>query len=165
VFWIGLALIRDPKVVLPSIADAIGAAGELAAHLETRETLLLLDNFEQVVDAAPGLPPLLESCPSLRLLVTSRELLRVRGEVEYRVPPRGQRGRGALLRPIRSGAPDAAVAELCRRLDDLPFAVELAARRADALSPTQILDRLGARLDLLRGRRGGAPINARGVLS
>jgi predicted ATPase len=153
VFWVALAPIQDPSLVLSSIAETIGAKEDLAAHLAEREVLLLLDNFEQVVDAALGLPPLLESCPNLRLMVTSRELLRVRGEVEYPVLPLAD-DEAVELFSARSGLePDAIVTELCRRLDDLPLAVELAARRANVLSPAQILDRLGARLDLLRGGR------------
>jgi hypothetical protein len=153
VFWVALAPIQDPSLVLSSIAETIGAKEDLAAHLVEREVLLLLDNFEQVVDASLGLPPLLESCPNLRLMVTSRELLRVRGEVEYPVLPLAD-DEAVELFSARSGwEPDAMVTELCRRLDDLPLAVELAARRANVLSPAQILDRLGARLDLLRGGR------------
>jgi class 3 adenylate cyclase len=87
VFWVALAPIQDPSIVLPAIAKTIGAGDDLVAHLAEREVLLLLDNFEQVVDAALDLPPLLESCPNLHLLVTSRALLRLRDEVEYPVPP------------------------------------------------------------------------------
>src|SRR5207302_357652 len=82
VFWIGLSALRDPALVTQTIAQTLGATGDLAAHVSQRELLLLLDNFEQVVEAAPELSQLLEACPNLRLLVTSRELLRVRGEVD-----------------------------------------------------------------------------------
>jgi predicted ATPase len=115
--------------------------------------LLLLDNLEQVIDAAPELASLLEACPNLRLLVTSRELLRVRGEVEYAVPPLAEREAVSLFcERSRLDATDE-ITELCSRLDDLPLAVELAAARTKALSPAQILDRLSDRLDLLRGGR------------
>ena len=87
VFWVGLAALRDPALVAETVAQTLGAKDGLAEHIGERELLLLLDNFEQVVEAAPGLGSLLESCPNLRLLVTSRELLRVRGEVDYPVPP------------------------------------------------------------------------------
>ena len=86
-FWVGLAPFRDPALVLAAVAQALGARGEPAAHIGEREMLLLLDNMEQVVEAAPDLAVLVETCPNLRLLVTSRELLRVRGEVEYEVMP------------------------------------------------------------------------------
>jgi class 3 adenylate cyclase len=87
VFWVGLAPLRDPALVLEEIARTLGAKDGLAEHIGEREMLLLLDNFEQVIEAAAELAALLEACPNLKLLVTSRELLRVRGEVEYPVPP------------------------------------------------------------------------------
>ena len=87
VFWVGLATLRDPTLVTDMIAQTLGAKNGLAAHIAEREMLLLLDNLEQVIDAAPELADLLEDCPKLRLLVTSRELLRVRGEVDYPVLP------------------------------------------------------------------------------
>ena len=87
VFWVGLAALRDPSLVLGSIARSLGAPDDLAGHIGERELLLLLDNFEQVVDAAPGLGGLLEACTNLKLLVTSRELLRIDGEVTYPLPP------------------------------------------------------------------------------
>src|SRR5439155_7864126 len=73
VFWVGLAALRDPALVSETIAQSLGAKDGLAEHLGERELLLLLDNFEQVVAAAAELSPLLEACPNLRLLVTSRE--------------------------------------------------------------------------------------------
>ena len=87
VFWVGLAALRDPALVAETVAQTLGAKDGLAEHIGERELLLLLDNFEQVVEAAPVLGSLVESCPNLRLLVTSRELLRIRGEVDYPVPP------------------------------------------------------------------------------
>ena len=87
VFWVGLAAVRDPALVVDTIAQTLGAKQDvLDAHIGERELLLVLDNFEQVVDAAPELAALLQACPNLRLLVTSRELLRVDGEVVYAVP-------------------------------------------------------------------------------
>ena len=91
VFWVGLAAVRDPALVTETIAQTLGAKDGLAEHIEERELLLLLDNFEQVVEAAPELAQLLEACPNLKLLVTSRELLRITGEVEYPVPPLAER--------------------------------------------------------------------------
>jgi predicted ATPase len=160
VFWVGLAALRDSSLVTDEIAQTLGAKDSLAAHIGEREMLLVLDNFEQVVDAAPELPPLLSGCPNLRLLVTSRELLRIQGEVGYAVPPLAEVEAVELFR-VRSGLPpDDAIAELCRRLDNLPLAVELAAARARVLSPRQILDRLSQRLDLLKGGRDADPRQA-----
>jgi predicted ATPase len=119
--------------------------------------LLLLDNFEQVVAAAPELRELLERCPNLQLLVTSRELMRIRGEVEYPVPPLAAPQAGELFCHRSGLQPDETIAELCRRLDELPLAIELAAARTSVLSPAQILDRLSQRLDLLKGGRDAEP--------
>ena len=153
VFWIGLASLRDPTLVAESVAQTLGAKDGLAEHIGERELLLLLDNFEQVVEAAPELSLLLESCPNLRLLVTSRELLRVRGEVEYSVAPLAESEAVELFcARSRLGASDD-ITELCRRLDNLPLAVELAAARTSVLSPGQILERLSERLDLLKAGR------------
>ena len=87
VFWVGLASLRDPALVAETISQTLGAKDGLAEHIAEREMLLLLDNFEQVIEAAPELSGTLTACPNLTLLVTSRERLRVRGEVEYPVPP------------------------------------------------------------------------------
>jgi predicted ATPase len=153
VFWVPLASLRDPSLVPESIGETLGAKDGLSEHIGEREMLLLLDNFEQVVDAAPELSSLLEACPNLKLLVTSRELLRVRGEVEYSVPPLADHEAVDLF-STRSGlAADDVAAELCRRLDNLPLAIELAAARTSVLSAAQILDRLSKRLDLLKGGR------------
>ncbi len=115
--------------------------------------LLLIDNLEQLIDAAPDLATLLERCPNLRLLVTSRELLRVRGEVEYAVPPLALSEAVELFCHRSQLESDEAITELCRRLDSLPLAVELAAARTSVLSPAQILERISKRLDLLTGGR------------
>ncbi|HEY8778031.1 MAG TPA: hypothetical protein VIM33_16335, partial [Gaiellaceae bacterium] len=157
VFWVGLATLRDPGLVADTIAQTLGAKDSLAEHVGERELLLLLDNLEQVVDAAPTLAALVEACPNLRLLVTSRELLRVRGEVEYPVLPLGDPDAAELF-AMRAGIePDAAVHELCRALDNLPLALELAAARTAVLTPQQILERLSQRLDLLKGGRDADP--------
>ena len=155
VFWIGLAALGDPTLVAGDRhADAGGQGRPLAEHIGERELLLLLDNFEQVVEAAPELPALLESCPNLRLLVTSRELLRVRGEVEYPVAPLAESEAVELFCARSRLEPTDDIAELCGRLDNLPLAVELAAGRTRVLSPGQILERLAGRLDLLKAGRG-----------
>src|SRR5262249_23698476 len=140
-----------------TISQTLGARDGLAEHIGTREMLLLLDNLEQVIEAASDLSTLLAACPRLALLVTSRELLRVEGEVEYAVPPLTPADAVSLFCGRSRLDPSAEIAELCDRLDDLPLAVELAAARAKALSPTQILERLSERLDLLRGRRDTDP--------
>ncbi len=157
VFWIGLAALRDPALVIDTIARSLGARDGLAGHIGEREMLLLLDNFEQVVGAAPDLAAVLTSCPNLTLLVTSRELLRVAGEVEYGVPSLDEGEAVSLFCQRVQLAPTEEIAELCRRLDNLPLAVELAAARARAMSPTQIVQRLAQRLDLLKGGRDADP--------
>ena len=157
VFWVPLATTHDPALVVPAIARALGAQGDLAHHISERELLLLVDNLEQVVAAGPELAALVESCPNLKLLVTSREFLRVRGEVEYEVLPLAPAD-GVALFTERSRLPASpAVEELCDRLDDMPLALELAAARTKVLSPEQILDRLSQRLDLFKGGRDADP--------
>ena len=153
VFWVGLASVRQPSLVLETIGGTLGASNVLAEHVGEREMLLLLDNLEQVVESAPELASLVEACPNLHLLVTSRELLRVRGEIEYPVLPLAEPDAVTLFSERASVERNDTVGELCRRLDNLPLAVELAAARTAVLSPTQILDRLGQRLDLLEGGR------------
>ena len=153
VFWVGLASIRDPALVTETISQTLGATDGLSEHIAEREMLLLLDNLEQVIEAAPDVSELLTACPNLALLVTSRELLRVRGEVEYAVPPLADREAVELFCERSRLTSDDTIAELCERLDNLPLAVELAAARTNALSPGQILDRLSQRLDLLKGGR------------
>jgi predicted ATPase/class 3 adenylate cyclase len=157
VFWVGLAALRDPALVLDAVAEVLGAKGDVAEHIGERELLLLLDNLEQVIDAAAQLAALVESCPNLRLLATSRELLQVRGEVSYAVDPLADGDALDLFRERSGLAPDAAMIELCRRLDGLPLAIELAAARTVALSPREVLERLSDRLDLLRGGRDAVP--------
>jgi predicted ATPase len=157
VFWVGLAQLRDPAVVAEEIAQTLGAKEDLAKHVGERELLLLLDNFEQVVEAAPELSKLLQACPNLRLLVTSREVLRIQGEVEFPVPPLAEPEAVELFCVRAQLEPDETIGELCRRLDDLPLAVELAAARTSVLTPAQILERLSQRLDLFKGGRDADP--------
>jgi predicted ATPase len=159
-FWVGLAPLRDPALVTEEIAHVIGAKDGLDDYIADRELLLLLDNFEQIVDAAPEIASLVETCPSLHVIVTSRELLRVRGEVEYAVPPLPDPDAVELFCTRSQLRADDTIAELCKRLDDLPLAVELAAARTSVLSPTQILERLATRLDFLRGGRDADPRQA-----
>ena len=157
VFWVPLASLRDPAVVRATIGHTLGAKVDLVEHIGQREMLLVLDNFEQVIEAAPAVAGLLTACPGLKVVVTSRELLRVQGEVEYRVPTLPPAEAVALFSQ-RSGLPASpAIVELCARLDHLPLAVELAAARSRALSPARILERLSQRLDLLTGGRDAVP--------
>jgi predicted ATPase len=157
VFWVGLAALRDPALVLESVSQTLGAKDGLAEHIGEREMLLLLDNLEQVIEAALDLSSLVTACPNLTLLVTSRELLRIQGEVEYSVPPMAQPEALSLFCERAQVEPSEEIGDLCTRLDSLPLAVELAAARAKALSPAQILERVSQRLDLLKGGRDADP--------
>jgi predicted ATPase len=157
VFWVGLASLRDPALVPETIAQTIGARSALADHIGERELLLLLDNLEQVIEAAPELASLVESCPNLKLLVTSRERLRVRGEVDYPVLPLAEAEAVQLFCTRAQRKTDQDVTKLCGALDNLPLAVELAAARAVVLTPREILERLEKRLDLLKGGRDADP--------
>ena len=157
VYWVGLAALRDPALVIETIAEAIGSRNGLAEHIGQREMLLLIDNFEQVVEAAPELSSLLPACPNLRVLVTSRELLRIQGERGYAVPPLAEPEAVELFCRRSSLEPSGTIGELCSRLDNLPLAVELAAARASALSPDQILQLLSQRLDVFMGGRDADP--------
>ena len=157
VFWIGLAPVRDPAVVVDRIAQTLGAKQELEAHIGDKVLLLVLDNLEQVVESAVELAALLRACPNLRLLVTSRELLRVDGEVVYPVPTLAEPEAVELFCARARIEPDEAVAELCGRLDNLPLALELAAARVRVLTPAQILERISQRLDLFRAGRDADP--------
>ena len=156
VWWVPLAPLRDAELVLATAGRALGAKNGLAEHIADKRLLLLLDNFEHVVDAATDVAGLLTACPGLELLVTSREPLRVTSEQEYPVPPFvHEEGVGFFLARARAVKPDFqaddAVSEICRRLDDLPLALELAAPLVKALSSRQILERLEQRLPLLTG--------------
>ena len=162
VFWVPLAPLRDPALVLETVAQVVGSQNGLAEHIQDKEMLCLFDNFEQVVEAGTELADLLAACPKLELLVTSRERLRVRGEQTYPVPPLAESdGRALYLARARavdpSFAASAAVSELCLRLDELPLALELAAARTAIFSPEQLLERLSQRLDLLKGERDADP--------
>ena len=156
VWYVPLASLRDPRLVLETAATALGARDGLATHIADKAMLVLFDNFEHVVEAAPELAGLLASCPKLDLLVTSREPLHVTGEQEYPVPPfMHEEAVLFFIARARAVKPDfdagEAVSEICRRLDELPLALELAAARAKALSSAQILERLDQRLPLLTG--------------
>ncbi len=182
VTFVALAPLGDASLVVPAIARSLGlkeAAGQstrdvLDTYLRTRNLLLVLDNFEQLLDAAPQVSQLLVSCPGLTVLATSRAPLRVRGEREYPVQPLelpemsrvpyleevlGNPAVGLFVERAQAVTPDfelgranvTAVAAICRRLDGLPLAIELAAARLRTLSPTELLARLDQSLPLLTG--------------
>jgi predicted ATPase/class 3 adenylate cyclase len=187
VYFVPLGSIGESALVLPTIAQALGlsdpgdgALDRLAEQLAGKQLLLVLDNFEQVIDAASQIGELLTRLPDTRVLATSRSPLRVYGEQEYPVPPLalpdprhlpdletlGQFASVALFveraMAVRPGfavdptnAP--AIAEICVRLDGLPLAIELAAARVRVLSPPAILARLGDRLSLLAGGSTNLP--------
>ena len=153
VFWVELAPIAEAELVLEEIGRTLGAREDLARDIGERELLLVIDNFEQVVDGGPALAELVSTCPNLHVLVTSRELLRLQHEVEYPVEPLPSDDAARLFAERSGLSGDETVTELCAALDNLPLAVELAAARTDVLSPAQILERLERRLDLFRGAR------------
>jgi predicted ATPase/class 3 adenylate cyclase len=162
VFWAPLAPLSDPRLVLEQAAQAVGARNGLAEHVGHKRLLLLLDNFEHLIEAATDLAQLTASCPNLQLLVTSRELLRLPGEQAYAVPPlEADDGMEFFLARAReaepSFEPDETVPDLCARLEQLPLALELAAARVRLLSTAQLLERLSGRLDVLKAGRGVDP--------
>jgi predicted ATPase/class 3 adenylate cyclase len=157
VFWVSLAPIRDPALVVDTISRTLGARQELAKHIGEKQILLVLDNLEHVIESAVELAALLRACPNLRIFVTSREVLRVDGEVVYQVPVLAGTESVQLFCARAAIEPDDSVAELCARLDNLPLAVELAAARVSVLTPAQILERISQRLDLFTAGRGADP--------
>jgi predicted ATPase/DNA-binding CsgD family transcriptional regulator len=189
VCFIPLAAISDPGLVLPTIAWTLGLQEmgartpleQLQAALEEQSLLLLLDNFEQILDAAPELTELLALCPRLRLLVTSRAALRLQGEYEFAVSPlplpdlkhlptREKLTQNAsislFVQRAQAIKPDFqvteanahSIAEVCIRLDGLPLAIELAAARTRLLSPQALLARLSHRLEVLTGGPRDLPV-------
>jgi predicted ATPase/class 3 adenylate cyclase len=166
-FFVALAGTVDSSLVLGTIGQALGVkesggrsmAEAVADFLRNRKLLLVLDNFEHVADAAPEIIELVLQGMSLKALVSSRAALRVSGEHEYSVPELAETDGIALFSErARAIKPDfqlngdaLAVAEICRRLDGLPLAIELAAARARVLSPTALLERLEERLPVLTG--------------
>jgi predicted ATPase/class 3 adenylate cyclase len=164
VWFVSLAALRDPKALLPTVAQTLGIAQPLSIEqqLEHRQTLLLLDNFEQLLEAAPHVGGLLQRAPSLNVLVTSRASLHLSGEREYPVPPLSDADAVALFteraRAVRPAfQANGQVDEICRRVDNLPLAVELAAARTKVLLPQQLLERLDQSLPLLSGGVRDAP--------
>ena len=162
VFWVPLAGLGDPSLVVPEIAQAVGAQGDLAGFVRGRDLLLLLDNFEHVLSAAAEVHDLLSLSDRLRLLVTSRAPLRRSGEHQYRLEPLEAAGAAELFvaRAEQAGGADAApetVDAICARLDRLPLAIELAAARTGLLSGDGLLRRLDRTLPLLTTGARDAP--------
>jgi predicted ATPase len=161
VFWVPLASIADSALVLPEVARTLGT-GDLLAHARDREMLLLLDNLEQLQDVAESVSELLSVAPRCRVLATSRTPLHADGEREYPLGPLAEDSAVVLFceRARAAGRevqPDGVVREICRRLDALPLALELAASRTKLLDPESLLRRLDHRLALLTGGRRDAP--------
>ena len=192
VFFADLAPISDPDVVIWGLARVLGLRetggrsvwAAVTSYLNAKRLLLLLDNFEQILAAAPVVSMLLAACPSLTALVTSRATLHIRGEHEFTVPPL------ELPTPERQVRPDqlmaypaialfaqratdvqpafaltthnaATVVEICRRVDGLPLAIELAAARVKLLPPQALLGRLDRRLTILGDGPGDVPVRQR----
>jgi predicted ATPase/DNA-binding SARP family transcriptional activator len=165
--FVELAAISEPYRVMPAIATAIGAEDGspdgVARALGGQPTVLFLDNFEQVLAAAPSITSLLEALPSLTVVVTSRAPLRISGEHELPVPPLESESAVELFvrrarEHVPSFSPDPQdlerIATICARVDCLPLAIELAAARIRVLKPSELLERIAGRLDLLTaGRR------------
>ena len=161
--FVPLAPLRDAGLAAASVAEALGAPSPdpaaVAGRIGDARTHVLVDNMEHLLpEAARPLAELVEAAPTLRLLVTSREPLRIGGEVELDLPPLVENEAVAFFveraRAVRPDVePTPAVSELCERLDRLPLALELAAARTKLLAPDALLARLGDRLDALKGTR------------
>jgi predicted ATPase/transcriptional regulator with XRE-family HTH domain len=188
VTFVPLAHIRDPSLVIPTIARTLGMneSGEqplvdrICAVLSNRETFLVLDNMEQITEAAPDVAALIAGAPDLSVLVTSRGALRLSGEHQYPVRvlslPDAASGqtlesmaeseavalfidRARMTQPsfLLTPANAPAIVEICRRLDGLPLAIELAAARIPLLPPAALLARMERRLPLLTGGHRDLP--------
>jgi predicted ATPase len=162
VWWVPLASLADAALVETAAARALGSKDTLSAAVRDKRLLLVLDNFEHLLDAAAGVAETVGLCPQLTVLATSREPLHVDGEWEVAVDPLREQEAVELFSQraaaVRSDfAANGEVAEICRRLDCLPLAIELAAARVKALSPSVLLERLEQRLPLLAGGSRSAP--------
>lgn len=182
VYFVGLASVADPELVAATIVHALGLpenstafpADKLQRSLSSKQMLLLLDNFEQILDASPFVLELLGACPHLKILITSREALYVNGEQQFPVPALAtadpaslpsvqtlqsvpslalfsERARAVKQDFILTEQNASAVAAVCARLDGLPLAIELAAARIRLFSPQEMQVRLESRLPLLTG--------------
>jgi predicted ATPase/DNA-binding CsgD family transcriptional regulator len=194
--FVDLAPVRDPALVLVELAQAVGVEprggtdlfGQLAAALGSEERLVVLDNCEHLLAAAPDVGQMLAACPRLRVLATSRERLRLSAEQEFPVPP--------LAMPAQADAADLGflatnpsvallldrarrtnpgfdltpanaplLASACVRLEGLPLAIELAAARLKVLTPGELVFRLGSRMELLAGSTRDVPARQRALRS
>jgi non-specific serine/threonine protein kinase len=192
--FVDLVPLRDPGQLLSEVARTVGiqpraggdVLGQLTAVLNGRELLVLIDNCEHLLDAAPQIGLLSSSCPRLRLLATSRERLRIGGEQEFPVPPLPMPSvRGAQDLDALAGNPSvavlvdrarrtfpgfaitegnaAAIAEACIRLEGLPLALELAAARLKLLTPGELVFRLDRRMELLASTARDVPARQRAL--
>ncbi|MBA2313003.1 MAG: tetratricopeptide repeat protein [Actinobacteria bacterium] len=181
-FFVDLSAVTEPSLVIPAVAQALSlreSGGKtisetLTGYLAGKEMVVILDNFEQVIEAASEVSPLLASAPGLKLVVTTREPLRVRGERELAVPPLAlpsrddesdvevvgasaavalfmERARAVKATFELTSDNASSVAEICQRLDGLPLAIELAAARIKVMPPSSLLDRLDQSLKVLTG--------------
>jgi len=162
VWFVPLAAVDDGALIGAAVARATGARSELEPHLQGKSALLVLDNFEHLLDDAPLVAGLLAAARDIRVLATSRARLGLTAERAYAVPTLATEDAASLFRAraeARSASfdGDTAVTEICERLDGLPLAIELAAARVRLLTPEQILERLSRRLDLLTGGARDAP--------
>lgn len=189
VCFVSLAPVSDPNLVIAAIAQTLGLwevgdrplLEQMQAYLRDQHLLLLLDNFEQVVTAAPSLADLVVSCPRLHVLVTSRAALRIQGEYEFRVlplavpdlkqlPPNEELAqiptvslflqRAQAIQSDFQLTPDNArtIAAICARLEGFPLAIELAAARIKLFPPQALLKRLTSRLQVLTGGKQDLPV-------
>ena len=172
-FFAPLAALADPALVLPTLARATGVDEATAprveqalARLAARDALIVVDNFEHLIAAAPEVGRLLEAGTALKLLVTSRQALRLEEEYLYRVPPLDadpatalflDRAQAVRLDLGHGEATVTTIAEICRRLDHLPLAIELAAARTPLFSPRDLLARIDERFELLTGASPSPP--------
>ena len=171
VWWTPLAPLRDASLVLSAVAQTLGVVEEsdrspadtLVTWAAGKRMLIVLDNAEHLLpELATDLASVVAGSPTLTLLVTSRERLQLAAETVWPVPPLATRDADVLFveRARAVGVAleiDETVREVCRRLDELPLAIELAAARTVVFSPDQLVERLGARLDLLKGGRDADP--------
>jgi predicted ATPase/DNA-binding XRE family transcriptional regulator len=176
-WWVDLAPVTEPQAALTSIAQALEIEDRpgkpmlrvLQDHLRDKQALLVLDNLEQVLDVAPLIRQMLSVTPKVKMLATSRELLRIAGEQGYIVNPLGDDAVDLFVQRAKAVKPDFAlteanagvIAEICRKLDGLPLAIELAAARIVLFMPQEMLHRLEHRLSLLTGGARDLPARQR----
>jgi predicted ATPase/class 3 adenylate cyclase len=166
VFWVPLQALRDPALVERAIGTSVGADDGLVEFVGSKRLLVLLDNFEQIIEAAPTISSFLAGTPNTKVLVTSREPLQLDSEHRYPIEPLPEDDAEVLFveraRAVAPGfRPAPAVGEICRRLDGLPLAIELAAARVALLNPDELLARLDRRLPLLASRSRDLPARQR----